>query len=91
MQAMTIQEQLRRLIDDAGISRHRICRLTGIRTTNLSQFMQGKRGLSLEALDELGRVMGITLKADRALLKKLAEEAPRPGRRWPSKDEKDGE
>jgi len=46
----------------------------------VSNFMAGRCGLSQEAMDALGEVLGITMTMDHAKLRKLAKEAPPPGR-----------
>ena len=73
-------EQLKKLILEAPISRHRMCKLAKISPASMSNFMSGRCGLSQEAMDALGEVLGITMTMDHAKLRKLAKEAPPPGR-----------
>ena len=73
-------EQLRKLIAEAPISRHRMCKLAGIGPASVSNFMAGRCGLSQEVMDALGEVLGITMTMDHAKLQRLAKDAPGPGR-----------
>lgn len=62
--ADTVTKQLRRAIEASGMSRYRISQETGIDQAQLSRFMSGERGFSLDALDRLCRVLGLRLRAD---------------------------
>ncbi|MCL2648819.1 MAG: hypothetical protein FWD61_17770 [Phycisphaerales bacterium] len=77
---MKMTEQLKKLILEAPISRHRICKLAKVSTASMSSFISGNRGFSQEAIDALGEVLGITLTMDHAKLQRLAKDAPAPGR-----------
>ena len=77
---MKVTEQIRKLVAEAPISQYRICMLADISPANLSEFMSGKRGLSLRTLDALGMVLGLTVTMDHAKLQRLAKEAPASGR-----------
>ena len=57
----TVSEQMRKAIEQSGMSRYAICKVTGIDKATLSRFMAG-RGLSMEALDRLCRFLGLELK-----------------------------
>ena len=46
-------DQIRRAIDDSGITRYRIAQDTGIDESTLAKFYHGTRGLSLDNLDLL--------------------------------------
>jgi transcriptional regulator with XRE-family HTH domain len=56
-----LTDQLRRAIDDSGITRYRIAKETGISESALSQFYNGHRGLSMEALNALGEFLQLTI------------------------------
>ncbi len=56
-----VSDQLRRIIDDCGLSRYEIAKRTGIDAGTLSRFMSGERGLSMKALDTLGECLGLTV------------------------------
>lgn len=54
-------DQLRRAIDRSGYSHYRICQLTGIDKAALSRFYNRKRGLPIDSIDALCRVLGAQL------------------------------
>jgi len=54
-------DQLRRAIDDSGLTRYRIAKETGIDESALAKFYNGHRGLSMEALDALGECLQLTI------------------------------
>jgi transcriptional regulator with XRE-family HTH domain len=56
-----VSDQLRRIVDDCGLSRYEISKRTGIDEGALSRFMSGERGLSMKALDRLGECLGLTV------------------------------
>ncbi len=60
-----VSEQVRRAIDASGQSRYAICKATGIDQGQLSKFMAGKLGLSLDALDVLCAYLGAELRCVR--------------------------
>lgn len=53
--------QLRRAIDQSGLTRYRIAKETGIGEATLSKFYRGQRGLSATALDRLGEFLNLTI------------------------------
>jgi transcriptional regulator with XRE-family HTH domain len=59
--AIKVSAQLRRIIDDCGLSRYEISKRTGIDEATLSRFMYGERGLSMKALDRLGEALALTI------------------------------
>lgn len=62
---LSISDQLRHAIEDSGLSRYRIAKESGLSQSLLSRFMSGDRGLSLEAIDKLGTLLGFRLVLDR--------------------------
>lgn len=58
-----VSDQLRKLIDECGLTRYRISQLTGIDQSTLSLFASGQRRLSLTAIDKLGELLDIELVA----------------------------
>ena len=56
-----LTDQLRQVIDDSGLTRYRIAKETGISESALSQFYNGHRGLSMEALNALGEFLQLTI------------------------------
>ncbi len=58
-------DQIRQAVADSGVSRYRIAQETGISESALSQFYNGHRGLSMEAINELGEYLGLRIVMDR--------------------------
>jgi len=58
-----LTEQVRQAVRDCGLSRYAIWQLTGVDQATLSRFVNGERGLSMEALDALGDALGIQITA----------------------------
>jgi len=56
-----LTDQLRRAIDDSGLTRYRIAKETGISESALAQFYNGHRGLSMDALNALGEFLQLTI------------------------------
>jgi transcriptional regulator with XRE-family HTH domain len=56
-----LTDQLRQAIDDSGLTRYRISKDTGISEPTLSQFYNGHRGLSMEAMNALGECLQLTI------------------------------
>jgi len=54
-------DQLRQAIDDSGLTRYRIAKKTGISESALAQFYNGHRGLSMEALNALGKFLQLRI------------------------------
>ena len=65
-----LTDQLRQAIDDSGLTRYRIAKETGISESNLAQFYNGHRGLSMEALNALGEFLQLKITLGRKLGKK---------------------
>ncbi|MSR60040.1 MAG: XRE family transcriptional regulator [Planctomycetaceae bacterium] len=60
-QTKLLTDQLRQAIDDSSLTRYRIAKETGISESALSQFYNGHRGLSMDALNALGRCLQLTI------------------------------
>lgn len=60
-----LSDQLRQAIDDSGLTRYRIAKETGISESALAQFYNGRRGLSMEALNSLGKCLQLTINLGR--------------------------
>ena len=65
-----LTDQLRKAIDDSGLTRYRIAQETGISQATLSKFYLGQRGLSMEALNALGDCLQLTIHRGRTPEKK---------------------
>jgi transcriptional regulator with XRE-family HTH domain len=59
--APALSEQLRHAIESCGKSRYQLSQETGIDQATLSRFMNGKGGLSIPVLDQLGEVLGLKI------------------------------
>lgn len=57
----SLTDQLRKAIDDSGLTRYRIAQETGVSEAALSKFYLGQRGLSMEALNALGEFLQLTI------------------------------
>jgi transcriptional regulator with XRE-family HTH domain len=57
-----LSDQIRRAVDESGLSRYRICKDAGIDQATFSRFMAGKVGLSMTTLDALADVLGLELR-----------------------------
>ncbi len=58
-----LSDQIRQAVDDSGLSRYGICKVTGIDKALMSRFMAGKGGLSVRSLDALAAVLGLNIVA----------------------------
>jgi transcriptional regulator with XRE-family HTH domain len=56
-----LTDQLRQAIDDSGLTRYRIAKATGIDESALAKFYNGRRGLSMDALNALGEFLRLTI------------------------------
>ncbi len=65
-----LTDQLRRAIDDSGLTRYRIAQETGIDESALAKFYNGHRGLSMEAMNALGEYLELTIIMRRKPIKK---------------------
>lgn len=65
-----ISEQLREAIAASGKTRYAISKETGVGQDTLSLFVNGKRGLSMEALDAIGQCLGLWIVAKQPEAKK---------------------
>ena len=62
MKAKTdIQEQLRQAIVDAGISRYRLSKLTGVTQAVISTFVNRKRSATMDTAAKLATALGLEL------------------------------
>ena len=59
----TFTEQLRRAIRDCGETRYSLAQRPGTAQSTLTRFMNGTRGLSMEAIDRLFDALDLEVKA----------------------------
>ena len=62
----TITGQLRWYIQESGVSTYRLEREIGIHNSVLSRFLRNERGLSLDAVDTLGKYFKLRLVQDKS-------------------------
>jgi transcriptional regulator with XRE-family HTH domain len=65
-----LTDQVRRAIDDSGLTRYQISKATGIDESALAKFYNGHRGLSMDALNALGEFLQLTITLGRKPTKK---------------------
>lgn len=65
-----LTDQLRKAIDDSGLTRYRIAKEAGINESALAQFYNGHRGLSMQALNALGEFLQLKITLGRRPNKK---------------------
>lgn len=58
---LTFTECIKKLIDDSGLSRNRICVECRIDPSAMSRFMSGEREISLASLDKIAAYLGWTI------------------------------
>jgi transcriptional regulator with XRE-family HTH domain len=56
-----ITDQLRQAIDDSGMTRYQIAKAIGMDESALAKFYNGRRGLSMDALNALGEFLQLTI------------------------------
>ena len=56
---MAILDDIREAIETSGESRYAIAKATGLSQTTLSRFVNGERGLSVDALETLADHLGL--------------------------------
>jgi len=61
-----LTDQIRRAIDESGVSRYRLWKETGIDQATLSRFMAGKAGMTLKSLDVLADALHLRVVAGRS-------------------------
>ncbi len=55
---------LRQAVKRSGVSRRELCRVAGVDCGNVSRFMAGKHGLTLESVERPAGVLGLRLVQD---------------------------
>ena len=58
---MTVSEQVRRAIKDSGMTRYEIAKRSGVSQSTLSRFVLGTASITLDRLDVLAPLLGLTL------------------------------
>ena len=65
-QLKSLSDQLRAAVQGATVTRYRLSQELGIDQAALSRFVNGERGLSLEAIDKLAAYLGLRLVGPRS-------------------------
>ena len=60
---MKLSDQLRKHLDNCGLTLYAISKATGIDQASLGKFRNGQRGLSWQAVDKLGEFLGLSITA----------------------------
>jgi len=56
-----LSDQVRRAVNQSGMSRYAICKAIGMDQSIMSRFMTGKGGLQMDSLDALADVLGLAV------------------------------
>jgi transcriptional regulator with XRE-family HTH domain len=56
-------DQIRDAVDASGMSRYAICKSIGLNQGAMSRFMAGNSGLSMDTLDKLAELLGLSVVA----------------------------
>lgn len=59
MNKTKLSDEIRSAIENAGVTRYRICKDTGIAQPTLTRFMTGERGLPMKTLDVLAEYLDL--------------------------------
>jgi hypothetical protein len=60
-----LTDQIRQAIDDSGLTRYQIAKGSGIDESALAKFYNGRRGLSMDALNALGEFLQLKITVGR--------------------------
>jgi plasmid maintenance system antidote protein VapI len=60
-----LEDQLKRAVLEAPVSRYRLARISGLSEAQLSYFVNGKRSLTLPAAARLAGALGLELRPKR--------------------------
>jgi transcriptional regulator with XRE-family HTH domain len=60
----TLSDQLRQVIQDSGLSRYQICKLTGMDPSHLHRFVHGTGRLTNDTIDRIGDALRLRLVVD---------------------------
>ncbi len=58
-----LSEQVRRAVDNCGLTRYAVAKATGIDHATISRFMSGERGLPMKTLDRLAGFLDLSIVA----------------------------
>lgn len=58
-----LSDQVRAAVAASGMTRYAICKAIGFPESSMSRFMSGRSGLSMDTLDRLAELLGLTIVA----------------------------
>lgn len=58
---VSFSDQIRKAIDESGMSRYEICKRLELDQGAMSRFMHGKQGLELATIDRLAEMLGLEI------------------------------
>jgi transcriptional regulator with XRE-family HTH domain len=61
MATKALSDQIRDAVNDSGMSRYRICAEIRLAQSTMSRFMAGETGLSMDVLDRLADLLGLSV------------------------------
>ena len=61
----TFSDEIRRAIEESGMSRYEICKRMGLDQAAMSRFMSGQAGMGLKTLDRLAAVLDLHIRKGR--------------------------
>jgi plasmid maintenance system antidote protein VapI len=61
MRTKRFGDQLRDAVDASGMSRYAICKAIDLPESSMSRFMTGKGGVSMDTLDKLAELLGLSV------------------------------
>jgi plasmid maintenance system antidote protein VapI len=64
-----LSDQIRKAIATSGSSNYRIAKEIGVSQATMSRFVNGHNGVSMDVLDELGKVLGLEIVASKTKVK----------------------
>ena len=64
MKPKRFSDQIRGAVDASGLSRYRICCEIRLSQASMSRFMARKGGLSMDVLDKLAELLGLSVVAN---------------------------
>jgi transcriptional regulator with XRE-family HTH domain len=59
---LTVTDELKKAIEESGLTRYAICQRSGVTEAAMSRFMNGQRGLTLRSLDRLAALLNLHLR-----------------------------
>ena len=61
---VSFSDQVRRAVENCGVSRYAIAKASGVTEGALSRFVAGKRDMTLRTLERIAPIIGVSLKVN---------------------------